>query len=146
MNGLQLSGEVVKGRQAASGLQNTEDGIGTISLQKPFFISEGVKRAECLYSGTININIAPKEFQIKKPDYTITAEWTPGIIETFWLVDVVLEHKGEEYPAYLYYPCPSMVKAHPDSLIEILTERIPDLAYGDAATIMIPEGLVSIKK
>ncbi len=144
---MMLRGEVVRGLRAASGLRSNEktDLPGTITLQRPFFTSAGVKRAEDWYTGTINITIFPNEFEITKPDYAVTAEWTLGVIETFWLVDITIEHNGKTYPAYVYYPYPSEVKAHPDTLIEILAQKIPDLHYGDVAAIRFQTGRMSIK-
>ena len=74
----------------------------TIKKQKPLFKSAGVSRADTWYEGTVNISITPNEFKILQPDYEVTAEWTPGVTETFWLVDALAEHKGKYYPAYIY--------------------------------------------
>jgi hypothetical protein len=135
LESITFRGAIVQGKRATSGAE------GTISRQRRFFISHGVKRAEGWYLGTININIAPREFEILKADYVVAAKWhpdSPDVEETFWLVDVTLEHKGEIYPAYLYYPCPSQFKAHPNTIMEILAAKIEGLEYGDIATVTVP--------
>ena len=144
---LTLHCKVVAGLKAASGYRENENPnlTGTISKQRKFFVSAGVKRAESWHAGTINLDISPKEFEILKSDYTVTAEWSPGTVETFWLVNITLEHKERTYPAYIYYPCQSDVKAHPDTLIEIVAEKIEDLNYGDLVTIKIPNQQVIVK-
>jgi hypothetical protein len=142
-----LYGEVVRGGRYASGLHEPErpNETGTIALQRPFLLSAGVERAGELYVGTINISIAPKEIEIMEPDYMVASEWLPGVFETFWLVEITLVFRGKRYPAYLYYPCPSELKAHPDSTIEVLTEKIEGLAYGEAACLQIPQGKVALR-
>ena len=65
----------------------------------------------------------------------ITAEWKSDVTETFWLVDVILKHKDKHYPVYIYYPCPSPIKTHPDTVIELIAEKIEFLEYGDMASI-----------
>jgi hypothetical protein len=141
-----LHGEVVQGARVASGLHEPErpNATGTIELQRPFFVSAGIQHAQNWFTGTINIRIAPREFHILKPDYVIEARWLPGVVETFWLVAVILQHRGRVYPAYIYYPCPSPLKAHPNTLLEVLSEKIDAMRYGDRAVIWIPDGKIEL--
>jgi len=141
MKKISVHGKIVQGLRGASGLvyKSSSGDIGTIAKQKPYFKSAGVERVDSWYGGTINLIIEPKKMKILKSDYVVTAEWKPNIVETFWLVDVVLEHKGKRYPAYIYYPCPSPVKAHPDTTIELLAEKVESLNYGDTAMIEVPD-------
>ena len=135
-----LSGYVKEGLGIASGL-NPDPNLelnNTISLQKPFFERAGIPRIHKYHNGTINIDISPKEFKILKPHFEVTCEWFPGVTETFWLVDVVIEFKNARYPAYIYYPCPSPVKSHDDTVVELLTERIEGLKYGDSLIVQAP--------
>ena len=134
-----IHGEIVRGLRGASGLayKSSLSNVGTIAKQKPYFKSARVERVDSWYEGTINLSIEPKKLKILKPDYVVTAKWMPNTVETFWLVDVVLEYKGKRYPAYIYYPCPSPVKAHADNIIELLTEKVESLSCGDTATIEV---------
>ncbi len=128
-----LSGYVKEGLRIASGL-NPDPSLklnNTIFLQKPFFTKAGIPRIHEYYNGTINLDISPKEFKIVKPHFEVTCEWFPGVTETFWLVDVVIEFKNSRYPAYVYYPCPSPVKSHDNTIVELLAEKIEDLNYSD---------------
>jgi len=135
MEKISVQGKIARGTRGASGLGDNEKFIGTIAKQKPYFKSAGVERVDSWYDGTINLKIESKKFKILKPDYIITAGWKPDITETFWLVDVILKYKDKCYPAYVYYPCPSSVKTHPDTIIELLAEEIESLEYGDTASI-----------
>jgi hypothetical protein len=144
--GLRLTGTIIPGLGGASG-QHT-DGVGSIARQTPFFVAHGVPRATDWFCGTINIDLTPREFEIVRPHYEVTAAWHPdfpAFQETFWLVDLNLEFRGTRYPAYLYYPLPSQVKAHPDSRMEVLTRQIEGLSYNDQATVIIPDGRVRLK-
>ena len=146
-----IFGRIVQGFGYASG-SKSRSGIGTIARQKNHFKAAGVSRADSWYEGTVNIDIAPHAFKLLEPDYVVTAEWKPGVTETFWLVDIVLQHNGSRYPAYIYYPCPSPVKIHPETIIEVLAEKIKSLRHGDETTIRTSnqkvefEELVSDKK
>lgn len=132
-----IEGEIIQGSKGASGLAYGPESQnkGTIAKQKPYFKSAGVKRSDSWYEGTINLRIEPRKIRILKPDYIVIAEWKPNITETFWLVDVTMKHKDKCYPAYIYYPCPLPEKTHPDTIIELLAEKIESLNYGDVASI-----------
>ena len=124
-----VSGTIRQGNGAAS---------RSTSLQKPFFISAGVARASEWHPGTINLDISPTRFEILKPDHAVSARWAPEVpdfVETFWLVEATLEHKGSAYPAHLYYPCPSQAKVHPNTIMEVLATTIEDLRVGDSALV-----------
>lgn len=142
-----LEGKVRQGLQIASGL-NPDPSLklnNTIYLQKPFFKKAGVFGIDNIYNGTINFSIAPKEFKIIKPDYEVTCEWVKGVTETFWFVKAVTNFKGKEYHGYIYYPCPSSIKNHPDNIVEFLAEKIPNLEYGDLISIEVSEKQIKIK-
>src|ERR1700686_5786575 len=144
---LRLTGTIVRGIGGASG-QAFSDGVGSIARQTQFFERKGVPRASQWFKGTINIDLTPLEFQIIRADYEVTAAWHPehpAFEETFWLVDVTLEFQGTRYPAYIYYPLPSAMKVHPDSTMELLTQRIEGLRYEGQATVLIPEDSIRLK-
>ncbi len=132
-----LEGPVIRGLRIASGLNRdlNQKLNYTIRRQKPFFIEAGVPEFGHIWEGTINLSIAPKKFQILRPDHEVTCEWFPGVTETFWLVQARLVHNGRERLAYIYYPCPSPVKSHDDTVVEVLTEWVPNLQYGDQVSV-----------
>lgn len=134
-----ISGTVRQGLRIGSGLAErpkmTPYGAlnDCIRKQKPFFERSGVPNISQMYNGTINLDISPKKFQITNPDYEVKdCEWHPRLKESFWFVAGEAIFKGQGYEGYIYYPCPSEVKSHPDNLVEILSQKIPDLNYGDS--------------
>lgn len=132
-----LTGRVKEGLRIASGL-NPDPTLklnNTIFKQKPFFVEAGVKSIQDCYNGTINLEISPRQFKIIKPDYQVTCEWSPGTIETFWLVAAAIIFKNNRYDGYIYYPCPSPVKSHKDDIVEFLAQKIENLDYGDQGTV-----------
>lgn len=138
-----IDGKIKQGFRIASGLNLDPPMVSglklnnTITLQKPFFIENKIPRIQEVYNGTINLDIAPRIFKILKPDYTVTCQWHPDVLETFWLVDVAIKYKKQLYPAYIYYPRPSSVKSHKDDTVELLAEKIQGLKYGDMVSIII---------
>lgn len=147
MREIVLEGPVVEGLRIASGLnRDSNQKLNyTIRRQKPFFIEAGVPGFGYIWEGTINLSIAPKKFKILRPDHEVTCEWFPGIIETFWLVPARVVHKGWEHFAYIYYPCSSPVKSHNDTIVELLTEWIPDLHYGDKVSVRVKGDQITLR-
>lgn len=137
---MELVGIVVKGRTSASGMRFEGKSPGTIELQKPFFSQAGIDITG-LFNGTINVSIAPKLFNIEKPDYMVTCKWSERFPEeTFWLVRVTIKHHGSDYLGYWYYPTPSEIKAHQtNNVVELLCPKIDGLKYGDEVIIKIKE-------
>ncbi|MBI3074747.1 MAG: hypothetical protein HYY92_00840 [Parcubacteria group bacterium] len=146
-NTMMILGRVKKGYQIASGLNPDKTLMlnNTIFLQKPFFISAGIPFADILHNGTVNMNIAPRELSITAPDYEVSCEWLKGVKETFWFVAVKIIFKNSRYEGYIYYPCPSEIKSHKDSVIELLAARIPGLGYKNKIAIEIPRKKIIIK-
>lgn len=107
----------------------------TVFRQFPFFIEAGVPGIEGMYPGTINVDISPREFSITAPDHKITCEWIEGVRETFWLTSATLTYKGGVHAAYIYYPCISEQHVARNHMVEIITERIEGIAYGDAVSL-----------
>jgi len=143
-----LRGTVKKGFQIASGL-NPDPSLklnNTIALQKPFFEKAAIPHIEKTYNGTINLDISPREFTILSPDHKVTCEWIHGVTETFWLVEVAIVWKNIRYRGYIYYPCPSPVKSHDDTVVEILAEKIPDLGYGDTLVVQMHPRKIMVKE
>ena len=97
-----------------------------------------------MYNGTINVDISPFKFKILVPDYEITCEWFKGLTETFWLVTAHIVYDGKRYEGYIYYPCPSDVKSHNDDTVELLTQKIPGVAYGNEIIVRVPEGKIKL--
>lgn len=141
MRKIVLKGRVVRGYGIASGL-NPDPTLklnNTIYLQKPFFEKARIPNISKMYNGTINLDISPQEFKIIQPDYEVTCEWIKDVTETFWFVKTIIDFKSKKYQAYVYYPCPSEVKSHKDNIVELLTQKMPDLNYGQLLSIQVSE-------
>ena len=143
-----LRGKVVMGKGIAGGhghLPGTEKYNNTIFRQKKFFIAAGVKGIESVKNATINVDIT---FRIDKPDYVVKdCEWWVGVKESFIFVKgrmIFDKMPGKDYDILVYYPMKSEIKSHPDSIVEILSEDIEGLTYGDIVTINLADGKVSV--
>ena len=66
---ISITGKVISGYGVASGKGNdSRYPEGTLKLQMPFFKERGLDLS-VFFIGTININIAPKQFKIKKAKF-----------------------------------------------------------------------------
>jgi hypothetical protein len=109
----------------------------TVFRQFPFFVEAGVPGIEDMHPGTINIDISLHEFSVVSPDHEVTCEWIDGVRETFWLTAATLRFNGNEYRAYIYYPCVSEQHTARNSTVEIITKRIPGIEYGVSVELII---------
>ncbi|MBI2098078.1 MAG: hypothetical protein HYT49_00235 [Candidatus Wildermuthbacteria bacterium] len=150
MKEVMVKGKIKQGLRIASGLNpNPPVKLGmklnnTIALQKPFFEKAGVEGISEMYSGTINVDISPFTFKIVEPDYRVTCTWFEELTETFWFVKTLIDYERKEYEGYIYYPCPSDVKSHADDTVELLSVKIPGVAYGMEISICVPGGKIKV--
>ena len=130
-----LTGIVTKGLRGA-----------TTSFQKQlaFFDLPGIK---ALQNGSINLNIAPWTFSIKKFDYLFPhIEWEPDRIEDFGFINVSnITYRGLSYdqPGYIYIPHGNPHFSDP-SLLEIICIPIPKIYYGSLIQITIPDDRLTL--
>ena len=93
------------------------------------------------FNGTLNISIAPLEFEMTKPEFTFAlVEWTDlHPPETFSFSRCKVRFEGKAYEGWVYYPHPETKKTHfqNPSLIEVITYEIANLKYGDAIEIEV---------
>ncbi len=120
----------------------------TVYRQFPFFVEAGVADIKDMHPGTINVEISPYEFAIISPDYTVTCEWIEGVQETFMLTEVSVLFEEKRIKGYIYYPMVSEQHAPRNSMVEIITYKIPGVEYGKQISIELPESSieVSLKK
>jgi hypothetical protein len=149
---LSVTGVVTQGYRIASGSNkegvpgpNGEILTDSFVRQRPFFEAE-IPELKEVWTGTINVNIAPRLCKILKYDHEITCEWHPGITETFGVVSglAVQVGRSQYVPAFIYYPLPSDIHTPRDEIIEVLAPKIEGLNYGDTVTLHIPDGKVEI--
>jgi hypothetical protein len=129
---LTVPGTVVKGHRVASG-PSKEYPYGSLKRQKPFFKASGLD-LERFFPGTLNVSIAPLQFELVAPAYTFRQiAWTDlHPPEDFSFSPCKVRFSGWEYDGYVYYPHPETKIRHfqNPSLIEIMAEKIPGIAYG----------------
>lgn len=113
----------------------------TVHRQFPYFIDAGIPDIEKMHHGTINVDIAPQSFSIVAPDYEVSCEWIDGVRETFWLTKLRVEYKDIEVSGYLYYPCVSDQHVARNSMIEIIAERVPGVAYDETIRLHLPSNV-----
>jgi hypothetical protein len=145
----QVTGVVQPGYRVASGLaDNSPYPAGTIALQMPHFKRLGLDLSDC-YPGTLNVNIAPVEFELVKPAYTFPDLcWiegfdglrpTGGHRETFSFCHCEIEFQNQSYAGWIYYPHPETKIGHhqPPTLVEVLAPRIVGIGYGDRVILRV---------
>ena len=148
MNAITVKGIVVKGHQVASRPSDVYP-YGTLEKQKPFFKECGLDLDQ-FYNGTLNISISPKAFEMRKPEITLDlVEWTDlHPPETFSFSKCTLIYKSIRYAGWVYYPHPETKIRHFEnpSVIEIFTQHIPDIRYGDEVELELNSDEISISQ
>ena len=134
-----VSGVIVEGYRVASG-PSKDYPYGSLEKQIPLFKERGLD-LERFYFGTLNVSIAPHTFEIVSPAFTFRqVAWTDlHPPEDFSFSPCKIRFKGSEYPGYVYYPHPETKKRHfeSNSLIEIISEFIPEIQYGDQVEVEV---------
>ena len=142
-----LRGILVKGHQVAS-RPSREYPYSSLEKQKPFFKKLGLDLYE-YFNWTLNISIAPLEFEMSAPEITFElVEWTDlHPPETFSFSRCKVRFERKEYEGWVYYPHPETKKTHfqNPSLIEVITYEIPNIEYGDAIEVEINSQEITIK-
>jgi hypothetical protein len=137
----QVTGVVQTGYRVASGLaDNSPYPAGTIALQMPHFQRLGLDLSDC-YPGTLNVNIAPVEFELLKPAYTFPDLcWIERFDrETFSFCHCEIAFQNQSYSGWIYYPHPETKIGHhqPPTLVEVLAPRIAGIEYDDRVILTV---------
>jgi hypothetical protein len=142
-----LTGILMQGHQVAS-RPSAAYPYSSLEKQKPYFKALGLDLST-YFNGTLNISIAPLEFEMTKPELTFPlVEWTDlHPPETFSFSRCKVRFEGQEYEGWVYYPHPETKKTHfqNPSLIEVITYEIADIQYGDAIELEINPREITIK-
>lgn len=144
-----LKGILKQGYRVASGPSEAYPEYGSIEKQKPFFKQLGLN-LDHVFNGTLNISIAPYEFDMTKPEYTFqNVKWTELTnAEDFSFSRCKIIFQGAEYNGLVYYPDPKTKKEHFQSMstVEVLAPFIADINYGDAIEISLNSEEIIISK
>jgi hypothetical protein len=134
-----VDGVVMRGHGVASGRgPHSPYPISSLHMQKPFFKERGLDLAG-YFEGTLNLSIAPHTFKLIKPQFTfpLVAWTTLHPPETFSFSACRVIHHAIDYAGWVYYPHPETKIRHfqDPTIIEVITMFMPDLDYGDTATL-----------
>jgi len=101
-----VHGVIVEGHRVSSG-PSKEYPYGSLERQKPFFKAGGLD-LDHFFSGTLNISIAPLQFELVRPAYTFRQiAWTDlHPPEDFSFSPCRVEFHGKSHEGYIYYPHP----------------------------------------
>ena len=144
---IELSGVVVAGTGGASGQRALSDLGGTLALQLPHFIAGGLDLSS-YYRGTINLDLGALELKIRNPDFLFRDVcWHDAYPpETFSFKRCTIAARGQYHDAYIYHPHPE-TKPSPFAgyhIVEIISDHISGLKYGDTIAISIPSAGVEV--
>lgn len=157
-----FTGIVDRGFQFASGQAVGRDEnpscfpAGTLKMQAPLLKARGIDLEALvpeLFWGTINVRTGRK-LKLASADYEAAGlDWTAGVAgrgrigpETISFIHCRLVYPSAscggghgDYPGLVYYPHPETkpaTNAHDHHVLEVLTSKVPDLAYGTLADIV----------
>ncbi len=146
---LRVNGIVKQGHGVASGRSgDPRFPNGTIAMQKPFFKERGLD-LDRYFPGTINVSIDPYKYAIVRAKYTFRdVKWASAApSEDFSFFDCrLLLNNGTKLAGLIYYPHPDTKPEHfqdPD-ILEIMTELIQGLEYGDKLIVEMDELQIDI--
>ena len=116
-------------------------------MQIPFFKALGLDLS-AYFPATMNVDISPVKWKPISSDFTFeTVTWTDKHPpETFSFFRCKVLYENNSYDAYVYYPHPETKDTHfqDESTLEIIAEKIENMAYGSAITVVIEEGKIDL--
>lgn len=116
-------------------------------MQLPHFLERGFDLRP-YYLGTLNVEIAPYQFQMMAPEITLElVPWTPAHgPETFSFSRCRLTWCDETHEGWVYYPHPETKPMHfqQPNLIEIVMPKIDGLPYGDRVELSLKADEIKI--
>jgi len=141
---MSVTGKVISGYGVASG-KGKDDRYpnGTLKLQIPFFKEKGLDLSD-FFIGTINIDISPYQFTVKKYKYYFKEiNWSIYIPpENFYFFDVQLIFKESVYKGLIYMPDPKTKSDHHQisNLFELLMPKIKGIKQGENVILKLRKG------
>ena len=136
-----LNGIVVAGHKVASGQgENSPYPESALKLQAPHFAKGGLD-ITTYYLGSINVSVAPTIIKRLNAPYCFElVEWTTlHPPETFSFAPCQLIFQNQTYDGIVYYPHPETKLDHfqDPSILEILTDFVPNIHYGGHVQVSI---------
>lgn len=143
---MKIRGIVARGYRVASG-PSKDYPYGTLEKQRPFFAAQGLDLNH-YFNGTLNIDIRPLVYQMRKPQFTFQhVAWTDlHPPEHFSFSRCTVIYREAEYDGWVYYPHPETKLRHfqNPSLLEVIAMPIADIQYGDSVDLLINEDELEI--
>ncbi|MCM4153985.1 hypothetical protein DHD05_20545 [Arenibacter sp. N53] len=138
---MKVNAIVCQGHGVASGkAKDPRYPKGTLKAQSKFFLKKGLDLNQ-YFLGTINLDIAPFIFKIKKPKYFLeNVNWSVFIPpENFYFFDVSLQFNKTTYKGLIYMPDPATKAEHfqNPTILELLLPRIDGLKYRDLVMLEV---------
>jgi hypothetical protein len=138
---MKVRGILVQGYRVASA-PSKDYPYGALDKQRPFFAARGLDLDQ-YFNGTLNIDIRPFEFKMRKSEYTFQhVEWTDlHPPEHFSFSHCTVIFKEVEYDGWVYYPHPETKLRHfqNPSLLEVIAMKIPSIQYGNMLDALLNE-------
>ena len=145
-----IEGKLVKGHQVASGMANDDRfPEGTLALQAPLFAEMGFP-IDHFHFGTLNISIAPKEYETVQSIRTFrNISWHPKTSpEDFSFYDCRVRIPGEKLfkKSLVYRPHPETKPEHfqESTVLEVIAPWIENISYGVTMELAMPPEQIRI--
>ena len=143
-----VRGEIISGHGVASGKGNDERyPEGTLKQQFKHFLERGLDLSN-YFMGTINLDISPNSYQIKKPKHFFkNIDWSDHIPpENFYFFDVTLHYKDRTYQGLVYMPDPETKEEHfqKPTMLELILPKIEGLEYGIMVNVSLKKDQLDI--
>ena len=143
-----VRGEIRSGHGVASGKGKDERyPEGTLKQQFEHFLKKGLDLGN-YFRGTINLDISPNSYQIRKPKYFFkNIDWSDYIPpENFYFFDVSLSFKDKTYDGLIYMPDPETKEDHVQipNMLELILPKIKGLSYGHIVDVTVKESQLEI--
>ena len=142
--------KVIRGHGVASGKgKDRRYPRGTLFLQLPYFADLGLDLTH-YFRGTINIDIRPYHFEIRKPAYRMEGiKWSTHIpAENFFFFDAEIIHEEISYEGYIYMPDPETKTDHfqPLHMLELIMPEVLNLKYGSTIELKVKPPQIRLYK
>ena len=143
-----VRGEIKSGHGVASGKGKDERyPEGTLKQQFRHFLEQGLDLSN-YFMGTINLDISPNAYEIKKPKYFFkNIDWSDYIPpENFYFFDVSLYYNDKTYQGLVYMPDPETKEDHMQkpTILELILPKIKGLEYGVIVDIALKKDQLKI--
>lgn len=152
----QVQAQLIQGYQIASGQSKNDLRFheGTIKPQVPYFKKMGLDFDEYFENnfvyGTLNLSVKDHIIEIIRPEYFFqNIKWSDIMpLENFYLSKAQVIFENECYSALIYIPDPATKTDHfhIQSTIEVISQRIEKIEYGDFLTLCYNPSAIKITK